>query len=338
MRTLVTAPSSAIDPATNSPRFGSYRGGLPEVDLTAMTGRGVRERLLRELRHKRWMYVAIASEDLYIAVAVVRLGYAANAFAFVFDKGRNEMVFDRSSVGPPFACRVGDKGGAGCVAGYRLGDVRISIARAAGASAYTVEAHMGALNLHARLESAAAPPSLTAIAPIPGNLVSTTEKRTLLAVTGDVTLGGRRRSLDGALAGYDYTNGLLAHHTAWRWGFLLGRATSGERVGLNLVQGFVGEPECGVWVDGELYPLAEGRFAFDEADPMHEWHVTTEDGSVDLRFLPGGVHAEKKNFGVVASRFIQPVGLYSGTIRVPGRAPLELDRVLGVSEDQDVRW
>ena len=50
------------------------------------------------------------------------------------------------------------------------------------------------------------------------------------------------------------------------------------------------------------------------------------------------VTVSDKDFGVVKSHFVQPVGVYAGTIAVPGRAPLALDGVLGVTEDQDVLW
>src|SRR4051794_15152924 len=52
MRILAPAPDSAIDPATGLPRFGSYRGGLPRVDLAAVTGGALR----RITRRKRWLY------------------------------------------------------------------------------------------------------------------------------------------------------------------------------------------------------------------------------------------------------------------------------------------
>jgi hypothetical protein len=169
-------------------------------------------------------------------------------------------------------------------------------------------------------------------------VVNTTEKRALLAVRGEVKLAGTRHSLDGGLGGYDYTHGLLARRTAWRWAFAQGVARSGERVAFNLVEGFVGEPECALWAYGQLHPLAEGRFSFDAASPVSPWKVGTADGSVDLEFSPGGAHVEHKNFGVLASRFIQPMGVYRGTIRVDGHPPLELDEVLGVTEDQDILW
>jgi hypothetical protein len=168
-------------------------------------------------------------------------------------------------------------------------------------------------------------------------LVSATEKRVLLGATGEAIVAGKRWSLDGALAGYDYTNGYLARRTSWKWAFALGRARTGERVALNLTEGFVGEAECAVWVDAELHPVGEGRFDFDLASPMTPWRVGSADGAVDLRFEPAGIHAEHKNFGIVASRFIQPVGVFRGTIRAGGRE-LEIDRVPGVVEDQEVLW
>ncbi len=66
--------------------------------------------------------------------------------------------------------------------------------------------------------------------------------------------------------------------------------------------------------------------------------MRTADGELDLRFEPGAIHAEAHDFKLIASKFLQPAGSFSGTIRLPGRAPLELDRVLGVTEDQEVLW
>ena len=59
--------------------------------------------------------------------------------------------------------------------------------------------------------------------------------------------------------------------------------------------------------------------------------------AADLRFTPVGMHADAKNLGFVASRFVQPAGSYRGRLHVGGR-DLRLDGVLGVTEDQDTRW
>jgi hypothetical protein len=214
----------------------------------------------------------------------------------------------------------------------------VKIAREDMSPDYEVRLAAKGIEARARIQTEGAPQAISAIVPIAGGLIDTTEKRALLPVMGEVTIEGRRFSLDGGLAGYDYTNGLFARRTSWRWAFALGRARSGQRVALNLVEGFTGDAECGLWVDGELLPLAEGSFEFDRENPLSPWRVGTKDGIVDLRFDPIGMHAEERDYKLVSSRFYQPAGTYSGHIRVPGGPELELDSVLGVTEDQDMLW
>jgi hypothetical protein len=339
MRRHELAPGTVIDPQSGLPRFGSYIGSIPRVDLAPLAG----GRLQRIAREKRWVYLAIASADAYVAVAIARFGYVATCFGYVLDARTMRIVSAASVLAPPTACKVSDRTSDGTVATFRFGGVEAEIARAFGSPAYALHADLGGFRLHATLSTTDAPPAITAVARVgeggegQGQLVNTTEKRALLSVRGELEVGRERRPLGGALGGYDYTHGLLARRTMWRWAFGMGRATSGERVAFNLVQGFVGEPECTAWVEGEVFPLREGRFSFDRAQPLSEWRVSTADGAADLRFKPCGMHAEQKNLGLIHSRFVQPVGVYTGTLRVGGRE-LVLDGVLGVTEDQDVLW
>lgn len=333
MRDLAPPPHAILDEAGGA-RSGSFRGPLPPVDLSRLS----RSALFRLAHHKRWMYVALATDELFLAVAVVHLGYAANTFAFALDRRAMKLVADRSSIGPSFAARIGDTAGPGCEARYRLAAVEASIVRPRGSDTYALEVAMPDLLVEATITAKPAPPAIAAVAPLGRGLVNATEKRALLPVAGEALVAGRRYPLDRGIAGYDYTHGYLARHTAWRWAFALGRAKSGARVALNLVEGFVGERECAVWVDDELVPVGEGRFLFDRNDPSAPWHVSTRDGAVDLHFAPGGVHEEHKNLGLVRSRFVQPSGAFRGTIRLPGRPELVVEDLLGVTEDQDVLW
>ncbi|AUX23676.1 hypothetical protein SOCEGT47_042040 [Sorangium cellulosum] len=334
MRELFTPPDALFDPVTGAARAGSFRGDLPRVDLAPLAPR----RLHRLLRRKRWTYLAIASNEVFLAVAVVHLGYLALAFGVAFDRAGRRLLVDRSMFGPPFAASVGDGAGGGGSARAWLPGARVRIDRPRGEASVTATAAFRGFELHARLTSRAAPPALSVIAPMPGGLLATTEKRLLLDAEGEASVLGRRISLDGALAGYDYTDGLLPRRTTWRWALALGRAESGERVGMNLGEGFVGDAECALWIEGELVPLAEGRFTFDAARPLDPWRVRTADGAVDLGFAPGAAHSNHTNLGVLASEFMQPIGLYSGTIRLPDGRVLELRDVLGVTEDQDITW
>lgn len=334
---LPEIPPSVIDPRTGAPAWGSYRGAFRRIELAGL----VRDRFERLATEKRWLWGTIATESALIAWAIVDLGYAASAFAFAWDRERG-MIVDRSMMGVPRLCRVRqgqssrldarfvhlDLAGRGASLRMRSRD---------GDPAIEVAIELSDLEVHATLDTRGAASSLTAVAPVPGGRVSTTEKRVLMPVHGSALLAGRRIALDGALGGYDYTHGLLARRTRWNWAFLMGHTPRGERVGLNLVEGFVGAPECAVWIDDEPVPLAEGRFEFTREAPDREWRVRTADGAVDLVFTPGGVHAEHRDLGLVRARFVQPVGTFAGTIEAGGRR-LELAGVPGVVEDQDVVW
>lgn len=333
MRPLSAVPSSAVDPITRAPRFGSYRGSLGTVDYRHFALGRVR----RTLSTKRWLYLGIATDDLFVAAAVVDLGYASTTFAYVFDRQAGRNIASASVFGHPFATHVTTALDDRRLADFRLGGTRVSITRD---SSHTIalEAKYTDLEIRARFATLDAPAGIVAIAPLPGGLVNTTQKRTLLPVTGDIVVRGRRQSLDGAFGGYDYTNGLLERHTAWKWAFLLGRTNAGAPVALNLVEGFVGEPECAVWLDRDVHGVGEGRIEFDRANPLRPWRIRTADDAVDLRFDARDFHAERKNLGLVRSSFIQAVGSYSGSIRLAGQPPIEIGHALGVAEDQDVLW
>jgi hypothetical protein len=330
MRTLETPPSAVVAP-NGVIQVGSFRGSLPRVDLRPL-GKGVVYRLTHQ---KRWIYTAIASADIFVGLAVVDLGYAKNTFAFAYQHGQG-MLADKSVIGHPIAGGVADGIDDGLCANFSSGRTRIEILRRGDALEIDA-AFFPDLEIRARLDTRVAHPALSAIGPIPDGVINATEKHALLPVTGELVVRGERRSLDGALGGWDYTHGYLARHTKWRWAYLLGRAKNGERVGLNLVEGFLGERECGVWIDDVLHPIGEGRFEFDPSAPTQPWRIRSTDGALDLHFAPGGIHAERTDFKVLKSNFIQPVGAYSGTIKIGDRT-LELERVLGVAEDQDVLW
>jgi hypothetical protein len=334
MRTLGSIPARLIDPLTAAPAWGSYRGALDRIDLAPLS----RDPLERLARQKRWVYVAITAGRALIGAAIVDLGYAVSAFAFAYQEGEGMRV-DRSLLGAPGLCRVRQTRDHRIDARFvsRRGSLRV--AQRDGDPGIEVAIDLPALSLRGTLDGRAAPPALTAIAPIDGGAIDVTEKRVSMPVRGAAMIAGRRIDLDaaGSVGGYDLTLGLLARRTRWRWAFLLGRAVSGERVGLNLVEGFVGELECAAWVDDQLVPLAEGRFTFDRDAVERPWTVRTVDGAVDLVLTPGGVHRETRDLGIVSSRFVQPVGSFSGTIEVLGRR-LVIERALGVVEDQDVLW
>ena len=337
-RTLTEIPGTLVDPRTGAPAWGSYRGAFRRTELGGLA----KDRFERLVTEKRWVWGAIsqsgtgADTDRLIAWAIVDLGYAASAFAFVWERGRG-LVVDRSLMGVPRLCRVRSKGDARIDARFVHPRGSLRTRARDGEPGIEVAIELPELELHATLDERGAPPALTAVAPVPRGVVNTTEKRVLLPVRGAALVAGRRVSLDGAVAGYDHTHGLLARRTHWNWAFGMGRAASGERVALNLVQGFVGEPEGAGGVDPPPAPCPGGRGPPPRSGGPRTWRVRTEDGAVDLRFEPEGVHRERVDLGLVRSHFVQPAGAFHGTIRAAGRT-LVLEGVPGVVEDQDVVW
>ena len=325
---LGLAPTSFIDAATGAPAYGAYAGPMPAVDLGQL---GLRDRVARR---KRWVYCAIVTDEMWLSFAIVRTGYAATAFAFAYDRAGKRMMVDRSVLAPAPMARVNDDPHAqGELATFARGKTRLSVTRRG--TTLDVHVRLRDLEIDAAIDEATGPPAITAIASLGNGLLDATEKRGLLDVKGLARTGNREIVLSGGTAGYDYTHGLLPRHTTWRWAFALGRDESGQPFGFNVVQGFVGQAECAAFCGGEVVPIAEPRFEFDLAAPMRPWRLTAD--GVDLTFEPGAIHAQTTNALLVKSRFVQPVGLFTGTVRIRGR-DVRVAGLPGVVEDQDVLW
>ena len=326
---VTPAPASFRDSATGGPAFGAYAGPLPRVDLGAI---GIRDRITRR---KRWVYAAVTTDEVWASFAIVRTGYAATAFGFVYDLASRRMLVDRTVLGLAATTRVADDPHAeGELARFSFGKTELTFTRAG----HELEARVrfgGDFELEVTLDESQGPRALTAIASLGEGLWNATEKRVLLPTRGRGKVGSRALSFEAARGGYDYTHGLLPRHTEWRWAFAQGKTTTGEPIGFNLVQGFVGGAECAGFTADDVAPLAEPMFAFDRDAPEKPWRLKSAD--LDLTFEVGGVHAQYTNLLLVKSRFIQPVGVYSGTVRIGGRTH-EVARLPGVVEDQDVLW
>jgi len=154
-----------------------------------------------------------------------------------------------------------------------------------------------------------------------------------LPARGSAAAAGTRFDLAGTFAGFDHTCGLLARETSWRWA-----AASSATIGFNLVQGFNGEVENGVWLDGRLLKVGAAEFRYDQRATMAPWRIRTVDGVVDLEFKPEGERREDKNMVIAASRYVQPIGTFRGTIKPPGAKARAVADLLGVTEDHDAKW
>ena len=333
--TVLPAPAGVLL-ADGSPAFGAYAGNIESVDWSSLNAALRRSGLWRRFHHKRWQYVGIAGADCFIGLAIVDAGWAASAFAYVFDRTQRRVLLEFSAMGVPgVSVKVNDKAGDGAFARFKGPAGEICLIRQCGSAVYTLKLQTrSGLTIDATLDASPAAPTLSAIIPIQAGIANCTQKSACLRASGYASVNGRRFDLNGYSASLDYTNGLLARNTAWRWA-----SAHSPDVGFNLQAGFNGAGENVLWLHGKMVLLGAAQFEFDPKRPMQPWRVYTDDGLLDLTFEPHGARRENKNLLVAASFYIQPIGVFSGQVRAHvNDAPTMVCNLLGVTEDHRARW
>src|SRR6266850_1181042 len=205
---LPPAPYSATD-ERGEPRFGAFEGHLPEVSWDGLRGNHARGRFWRRLHEKRWHYVSIGGPRVLLAAVVADLGWAATAWAYVFDRGAKKLIFDSSFMGAPKVThRVARSAGPGACTNFQGLGASLRIERAEGSPVWRVQG-LGpqGFSLDATLDAAAAPPTLLAIAPIEGGVANATHKTVNLIARGQVRAAGQRFDLEGHYGALDHTSG-----------------------------------------------------------------------------------------------------------------------------------
>ena len=80
------------------------------------------------------------------------------------------------------------------------------------------------------------------------------------------------------------------------------------------------------------------RFTYDPAATLRPWSIRSANGALDLAFTPAGERREDKNLFVAKSWYVQPIGTFSGAIRLPDRPPIDVRDLVGVTEDHIAKW
>lgn len=341
---LPRAPEEPLD-GWGAPRLGAYAGSLGRIDvgrLAAPPGVGP---LARAARGKRWVYALVVTPEVQLGVAVLEAAYVGAAFAWVVDRATGAVLYDRSATGlPGLNARVNDRPGPGARASFAGPGVDVLLERRADRYHLDLELGGGAVVVDALLDARAAPEPFVLVARVDGGGFRATQKALCLPVEGRLEVRGRRFDLGGGLGGLDHTAGLLARETAWRWAFGLGRA-DGVPLGFNLAEGFGLAPddpgENALARAGEApWRLPPVGFEYDRLAPDRApWRISSAGGAVELEFTPGAVHREEKRLPLVATRFAQVAGTFSGVLPGgPGGAPVRVDALPGVVEDHWARW
>lgn len=318
------------------PATGRYAGSPQQIDWSSLNGEFHRSALWRRLHHKRWHYLAFATEECFIGLAMVDVGWTNTAFAYLFDRRQRKLLVDYSQDGlPGLTAQVSDRPTQGTLSWFRHLGAQLRYEHLEGPH-YRLKVNLrNTLQIEAELDTSQAAPFLTGIGPItPGGCAHSTVKSSAIALSGHARAGKKTFDLGTGVASFDYSNGLLARTTQWRWA-----SAHSPSLGFNLQQGYFGNHENVLWLDGALIPLGSARFEFDPRFPLQPWHIRTDCGLLDLWFAPEGARQERKNLLIAASHYIQPIGTFSGTVKATAKGRVrKVHQLVGVTEDHLSRW
>jgi hypothetical protein len=328
--TLPTAPASILGP-DGRPLFGRFSGQTAGIDWSALAKPFARSALWRRFHHKRWHYIALCTEHVFCGIAIVDLGWTSTAFAYAFDRDDGDMLTNFSQDGlPGISASLADH--AGGASWFKTRRSRIDI-DSPEPGRYRLALRCDYMEIDAEFGPGTSP-LLLATGPIAGGSVHATQKSSGMPVTGEVRTWRGDYDLAGGVASFDYSNGLLARQTSWRWA-----SAHTLDMGFNLQAGYFGANENALWLDGQVHALGPAHFLYDTSDPLERWHIFTEDDQLDLYFMPEGARREDKKLVVAASRYIQPIGTFSGWVRSgPDEPKRMVTQLAGVTEDHASRW
>ncbi len=293
-------------------------------------------RLRRRLALGGFTYLGLLGPDWLVAVAAVRLGYAANVFGFFCDL-RTGRSWERSLKDLPSRlvfpldpdAHAIHYAGRGC---------RLDLAKSHARGRLEVEAAFGGrLALDARFPFGFEDQPLRVVNPScgdPRRFTFTEKAAPLVPETFRAVFDGRE--LKGpAAAVVDWSAGYFNRHTNWYWGALAGFLEDGTPVGANFAA-LVNEsyyPEDAFWIGGRRERVAQVIFEVDPDRPEGgDWRVFTEDGRVDLRFRPLGGRGERAWLPGMKVNFRQMAGLWRGRLRTRDGREARLEDVPGVAE------
>lgn len=163
-------------------------------------------------------------------------------------------------------------------------------------------------------------------------------------VSGQIHLNGMKYQLrpeqDGCY--HDWTAGFLRRETFWNWACASGRVAADQPLlSLNVARGVneTSAHENVLWVNGVLHDLPLALFDYDRDNVHKPWRVYSQCGAVELQFTPHGSVDDHRNLLILASRFNQCFGEFSGTVTLKQTgATYSLSGLSGWCEDHYAKW
>jgi hypothetical protein len=297
----------------------------------------------RHFHYKQFQYFGVLSDSVLAGCALAHTAYVGLAFVYVYDTHTRRMVSETFRLPLGRGLTMGDSPVAGeSVLSVRGADIRMDYVQHPDGTlgkTLAVQTAKGISISASMLE--AAPFEVQALCTQTGiNGWTYANKVAGLAVSGSMesALGKVSLAQVQAMGHHDFSAGYMRRETFWNWACFSGQA-GGHALGLNLSCGVneTSYSENCLWVDGLRVPLGLAQFDYERSNPDSPWHVRTSDGAINLVFTPAGLHTERLNLGLFATRFLQFFGQFSGTVQAHGKT-IAIHHVWGFVEDQYAKW
>lgn len=169
------------------------------------------------------------------------------------------------------------------------------------------------------------------------------QKINCMPVSGEVVLGGEhiRFAPKTAFAVLDWGRGVWTYDNTWYWASASGLLDA-RRFGFNLGYGFgdtSAASENMLFLDGKAHKLDQVAFHMPEGRPdSAPWHITSNDGRLDMRFDPIVDRFDKVDLGLLRTVQHQVFGRFSGKAIADDGEVLEFADLTGFAEQVHNRW
>jgi hypothetical protein len=318
-----------VDPNIQDAHIAHRLAPLAGVPVLGRVEAAYRQRF----RLKSWQYMTAVTDNLFIAFVVGTAGFASNGFVYAAELPSGK-VHKKFAITP---FMVGTQLAPSSTAGSHRFSTRglsVAIENSGRAFAARVDAKTedgGALEADLAFASYTNDEHLSICVPLPGNRWNYTHKFAAFAVTGHVTVDGKRIPFEKgrSFGTMDFTKMYALRHAVWKWIALCGRTKAGNVLGMNLVDPTPDAPisENAVWIDGKRQALSRV-----EIEPT----AARADGTT-IAMRDVAEVTQKLDLPLVRHRLRHVVGSFSGRV-IAGGGTHEIENVVGIYEDYDTWW
>lgn len=328
----LTLPDGRLNPDA----VGWSRRPLKDTRLSPVPG--VRSRVGRWGRMKRWEYWGVITPTHVVAITVSSLEYAAVHEVWVLDR-TTETEMDQTALVPlaggvelPVTLGEGS-------AHARTKHLDVAIDETADGTRLRARTDRVHVDLVARRPEDHE--CLAVVVPWSATRFQYTVKDVARPAGGRLTVDGRSHQVSAldSWAVLDHGRGRWPYRITWNWGAGSGRV-DGQVVGLQVGGQWTvgtGSTENALLVDGRIHKISEElTWQYDVDNPRGLWRVSGERVQATLR--PWHVRTARTQALVVASQTAQAFGDWSGWALDDAGRRISLDGLVGWAEEARQRW